>query len=191
MSNWEKYLKDIYLDPSHPASFGSPDRLYKIVKKEGKHKISYSQIKKWIQKQESYSLNKGLKRKFQRGRVVVEGIDDQFDIDLASLIYYADENDGYKYLLVVIDIFSRYGWVEPLKDKTANEIVKAFDKVLQEGRIPKRLRSDSAKKDFTSEKFQKYVKSKKITHFVTHTENKLIMLNVLLKHLSQKYLNIW
>ena len=37
-SNWEKYLKDIYLDPSHPASFGGPDRLYKIVKKEGKHK---------------------------------------------------------------------------------------------------------------------------------------------------------
>ena len=28
MSNWEKYLKDIYLDPSHPASFGGPDRLY-------------------------------------------------------------------------------------------------------------------------------------------------------------------
>ena len=101
MSNWEKYLKDIYLDPSHPASFGGPDCLYKIVKKEGKHKISHSQIKRWIQKQESYSLNKGIKRKFQRGRVVVEGIDDQFDINLASLIYYADENDGYKYLLVV------------------------------------------------------------------------------------------
>ena len=49
MSNLEKYLKDIYLDPSHPASFGSPDHLYKIVKKEGKHKISHSQIKKWIQ----------------------------------------------------------------------------------------------------------------------------------------------
>ena len=63
MSNWEKYLKDIYLDPSHPASFGSPDRLYKIVKKEGKHKISHLQIKRWIQKQESYSLNKGVTRK--------------------------------------------------------------------------------------------------------------------------------
>ena len=54
----------------------------------------------------------------------------------------------------MIDIFSRYRWVEPLKDKTANEIVKAFDKVLQEGRIPKRLRSDAAK-DFTSEKISK------------------------------------
>ena len=57
MSNWEKYLKEIYLDPSHPASFGSPERLYKIVKKEGKYKLSHSQIKKWIQKQQSYSLN--------------------------------------------------------------------------------------------------------------------------------------
>ena len=45
MSNWEKYLKNIYLDPLHPGSFGSPDRLYKIVKKEGKYKISHSQIK--------------------------------------------------------------------------------------------------------------------------------------------------
>ena len=60
----------------------------------------------------------------------------------------------------MIDIFSHYGWVEPLKDKTANEIVK----VLQEGRIPKRLHSDSAK-GFTSEKFQKYVKSKKHNTF--------------------------
>ena len=185
MSNWEKYLKDIYLDPSHPASFGSPDRLYKIAKKEGKHKISHSQIKRWIQKQESYSLNKGVKRKFQRGRVVVEGIDDQFDIDLASLIYYADDNDGYKYLLVVIDIFSRYGWVEPLKDKTAKEIVKAFDKILQEGRIPKRLRSDAAK-DFTSEQFQKYVKSKNITHFVTHTEKQANYVERFIKTLKSK-----
>ena len=53
------------------------------------------------------------------------------------MIYYADDNDGYKYLLVVIDIFSRYGWVQPLKDKTAKEIVSAFDKILKEGRIPK------------------------------------------------------
>ena len=29
MSKWEKYLKEIYLDPSHPASFGSPECLYK------------------------------------------------------------------------------------------------------------------------------------------------------------------
>ena len=169
MSSWEKYLQDIYLDPSHPASFSNPRTLYKAVKTEGKHKISHSQIKKWIQKQESYSRNKSVKRKFQRGRVIVAGIDDQFDADLASLVYYADDNDGYKYLLVVIDIFSRYSWVEPLKDKTALQIVNAFDKILSGGRIPKRLRTDAAK-DFTSEKFQTFVRGNNIVHFVTHNE---------------------
>ena len=69
--------------------------------------------------------------------------------------------------MVVIDIFSRYAWVEPIKDKTANEIVKAFDKIISEGRIPHRLRTDGAT-DFTSKKFQDYLKSKKITHFTTH-----------------------
>ena len=64
MSNWENYLKELYFNSSHPASFGSPERLYNNVKKEGKFKISHSQIKKWIQKQESYSRNKGTKRNF-------------------------------------------------------------------------------------------------------------------------------
>ena len=64
MSNWEKYLKSIYFDPSHPGSLGGPDRLYKLVKKEGRYTISHSQIKKWIQKKESYSRNKGVKRIF-------------------------------------------------------------------------------------------------------------------------------
>ena len=127
------------MDPSHPASFSNPQTLYKVAQKEGKYKISHSQIKKWIQKQESYSRNKNVKRKFQQGRVIVAGIDDQFDADLASLVFYADDNDGYKYLLVVIDIFSHYAWVQPLKNKTAPQIVKAFDEILSGGHIPKCL----------------------------------------------------
>ena len=69
--------------------------------------------------------------------MIVARVDDQFDADLAFLVYYADENNGYKYLLIVIDIFSQYAWVEPLKDKTASQIVNAFDKILSGGRIPK------------------------------------------------------
>ena len=64
MSSWEKYRRGIYLDPSHPASFSNPHTLYKVVEKEGKHKISHCQIKKWIQKQESYRKIKVLKDNF-------------------------------------------------------------------------------------------------------------------------------
>ena len=98
MSDWEKYLKEIYFNPEHPASFEGLKRLYESVKNEGQFKISHCKIRKWIQKQESYSQNKGVKRQFERGRVIVAGFDDQFDADLASLSLYADDNDGYKYL---------------------------------------------------------------------------------------------
>ena len=67
------------------------------------------------------------------------GIDDQFDAELALLVFYADDNDGYKYLLVVIDIFSHYAWVQPLKDKTAPQVIKAFDEILSGSHIPKHL----------------------------------------------------
>ena len=185
MSNWEKYLEQIYFNPEHPASFEGPKRLYESVKKEGRYKISHGQIKRWIQKQESYSRNKGVKQQFERGRVIVAGIDDQFDADLASLSAYADENDGYKYLLVVIDIFSRYAWVEPIKDKTSLQIVNAFDKILSEGHIPKCLRSDAAK-DFTSEHFQEYLKSKDIVHIVTHSEKQANYVERFIKTLKSK-----
>ena len=72
-----------------------------------------------------------------------------------------------------------------MKDKTAKEIVNAFDKILQEGRIPKRLRSDAAK-DFTSKKFQTYVKSKNISHFVTHTEKQANYVERFIKTLKSK-----
>ena len=49
------------MDPAHSASFSNPQTLYKVARKEGKYKISHSQIKKWIQKQESYSRNKRVK----------------------------------------------------------------------------------------------------------------------------------
>ena len=70
---------------------------------------------------------------------------------------------------MVIDIFSRYAWIEPIKDKTAKEIVKAFNKIISKGRKPRRLRTDAAK-DFTSKGFQEYLKSKDIAHFTTHSE---------------------
>ena len=67
MNNWEDYLQKIYYDPSHPASYEGLNNLYNEVKKEGKFKISHKQIKEWLEKQDAYSLNKAVKRNFQRG----------------------------------------------------------------------------------------------------------------------------
>ena len=169
MAPWEDYLRRIYYDPSHPASYEGEKAVYNAVRRERKYRISHKQIREWLQNQDAYSLNKSVKRNFPRGRIIVSGIDDQWDADLASFARDADENDGYKYLLVVIDIFSHYAWIEPIKDKTAREIVRAFNKIIIQGRKPCRLRTDAAK-DFTSKVFQEYLKSKDIAHFTTHSE---------------------
>ena len=75
--------------------------------------------------------------------------------------------------------------MEPLKDKTASQIVSAFDKILSGGRIPKRLRTDAAK-DFTSEKFQTFVRGKNIVHFVTHNEKKANYVERFIKTLKSR-----
>ena len=51
---------------------------------------------------------------------------DQYNADLADYIGYSNANDGYRYLLFIIDVFSRYLWVEPIKNTADRSIVEAF-----------------------------------------------------------------
>ena len=54
------------------------------------------------------SLQRPLRRKFKRNRVISKGIDDQWDADLMDMTKFSKDNDGYSYILVVIDIFSKF-----------------------------------------------------------------------------------
>ena len=105
---WEDYLKGIYFNPSHPASFGGSEKLYKAVQQEERFDLSRSQIKKWLHKQEPYSLQKPVRYNFQRTPIVVGGINDQWSADLMDMKKFAKDNDGFSYILVVVDTFSKY-----------------------------------------------------------------------------------
>ena len=50
MASWEQYLKTIYYDPSSPASFAGPDKLFRFVRKDGKFVLSKYKIRKWLQR---------------------------------------------------------------------------------------------------------------------------------------------
>jgi hypothetical protein len=54
--------------------------------------------------------------------VIVSGSNEQLDVDLVDMQPLSKDNDGIKCLLVAIDVFSRYAWVEPLKNKTAKQV---------------------------------------------------------------------
>ena len=62
-------------------------------------------------------LHKPVRRKFKRRRVLVNGIDKIWAADLADMRAFSKFNQGFNFLLLVIDIFSKYGWIIPLKIK--------------------------------------------------------------------------
>ena len=82
---------------------------------------------------------------------------------------YASANKGNRYLLMVIDVFSKYGWVRLLKNKKAETVYDAFrDIVIKSKRQPKMFWSDKGK-EFTGKHFRNYLGIKKIKPY--HTEN--------------------
>ena len=74
--------------------------------------------------------------------VIVKGIDDLWQAVLVEMGSYSTANRGYRFMLTVIDTFSKYAWAEALKSKNALEVCTAFEKILKMGRIPKNLQTD-------------------------------------------------
>ena len=103
--------------------------------------------------------------------VIAPEIDSLWEADLAFLRGVAKENDGVIYLLVVIEVVSKYVWVRLMKNKTAHSLLEAFDSILSESRKPEKLRTDKGT-EFLNESFQQYLKKKNIQFYPANNEPK-------------------
>ncbi|XP_041376897.1 uncharacterized protein LOC121389368 [Gigantopelta aegis] len=172
MSQWEQYLESLYYDAKHPGSYAGPVKLYQAVKAEGKFKIPLAHIKKWLKGQETYTMTHQVRRKFPRNTYVVEGIDSHWQSDLMDMVSLAKYNDGVRYVMVIIDLFSRYVWVIPLKSKTGKDVVDALTEFWKsESRKPKLFQSDSGS-EYKNHRVKALLKSHDITQLFTLNETK-------------------
>ena len=166
----DQYLSQVYYDPSHSASFGGIDAVYRAARERG-IKTTRQQVKEWMQQQDTYTLHKPVRWKFPRGRVIVGGIDQQWQADLADVSSLSKYNGGYRYILTCIDILSKYAWAIPLKDKRGSTLVSAFQQILKSGRKPEKLQTDQGK-EFVNHLFQQLLKKEGIYFFTTGNETK-------------------
>ena len=119
------------------------ERIYKsIVGKLIKAKVNFElglHIKKKFKfaNELAEELYKPVTRKFQRRRVNMNSIDEIGAADLIACKHFKS-NNGIKFLLTVIDIFSKFVWIVPLKRKTGQEVANAFSRILKERRPVKR-----------------------------------------------------
>lgn len=116
-------------------------------------------------------LHKRARKNFIRRRVVMKGIDDLWQADLVEMGDYSRYNKNYRYLLTVIDTFSKFAWAAPLKTKTALEVLKEMKEIFKLGRVPKNLQSDDGK-EFFNQHFSKLMDEYKINHYSTYSRMK-------------------
>jgi len=114
-------------------------------------------------------LHKGARRNFSRRHVVVKGLNDLLQADLVEMIPYAKENKNYKYLLTVINAFSKFAWAVPLKTKTGLEVEEAIKSILSGMKtIPSNIQTDDGK-EFFNKDFKHLVKKYGINHYSTYS----------------------
>ena len=103
------------------------------------------------------------KKNYATNKTDVYHIDDIWSLDILDLKDYGSENNrGYRYVLVIIDNFSKYGWTIPLKNKNAQTIKDSFEKILiNSKRKPNLIESDRGK-EFYNNIFQDFVNKNNI-----------------------------
>ena len=135
---------------------------------------------------EALEMHSDVVRKFRKRRIITAGIDDIWASDLLIMLKFSRQNRGYSYILNVIDTFSKYCFLEPLKTKTGNEVAKAFDKIIKEsGRKPRLLHCDSGK-EYVNKDFKQVLDKYDIHMYHTFNEEKSSIAERLNRTLNKK-----
>ena len=93
-----------------------------------------------------------------------------------------------KCLLYAIDIFSRYAWVVPLKDKNGVSIVNAFQKIISQGRKSNKKWVDQGS-EFYNNPFKRFLKINNIEMYLTYNEGKSVVAERFIRTLKTKFLS--
>lgn len=132
-------------------------------------------------------IHKPARVNFKRRHVIIKGLNDLLQADLVEMIPYAKMNSGYKYILTVINVFSKYAWAIPVKNKTAKDVTNAMKNVLKNGDIPRNLQTDLGK-EFYNKEFKELMKKYNINHYSTYSTKKASIVERLNRTLKS---NMW
>lgn len=140
----DKVLQQVYNDPKLT---GGRDRVYDYVE-ERYVGISRRTIMEFLKNQESYQLRAPVKKPKITSPIFSAELNGHWQMDLVDMSRYTDQ--GYKWIFVVVDVFSRYVWARALKTKEGVSVRNALSDVFQERR-PIILQSDNGKEFKNSE----------------------------------------
>ena len=131
-------------------------------------------------------LHKLVIKKFNKRKVYSQFKDNIWGVDFADMQSLSKKNKAIKYLLCAIDLFSKYGFVVPLKDKKRISIVNAFNKIInQSNRKPNKIWVDQGG-EFYNRVFKKWLSDNDIIMYSTFNEGKSVVAERFIRTLKIK-----
>ena len=109
---------ETYTNPVLPGSFSGLSGFIKNNKQYRNSRV----VKKTIQSLPAYTLHKPIKYNFPRTKTLVQGIDDEWQVDLVDVSNISGSNSKYKFILTCIDVFSKFAWAIPLLNLRATMV---------------------------------------------------------------------
>lgn len=166
-------LEKLYLTPQKTSSLGGVERLWN----EAKHQIpglKKKQVQEFLQTQFAYTQHKPYRRKFTKRKVIAVNINDVYHMDLVDMQTFSEFNNGFKYILTVIDCFSRYGMAYPLKSKKPEEVIEGLSKAFKLYGIPLKVFSDNGT-EFLAKSVKSFLKELNIQQWNSKNPGKAVM----------------
>lgn len=191
-------LEKAYFDPLHPGSFSSPHVLRASLllkktnsKRGSKIKVpSLAQIQLWLLEKRPYTLHRPARKVYPMKKVITGGVNIQLQADLIDMQPWSSINDGYRYILLAIDVFSRFAYMRPLKTKHGNSVADSLEDIFDEAesrvdRQIKTLQTDEGK-EFYNSHVKEVLEKRHVKLFSTKSPVKAQMVERLIRTLRSR-----
>jgi len=122
-------------------------------------------------KQLGTEIHRRAVKKFPRRKVYSHAPNEIHSADIVDMSSFSHDNKGHQYILVIIDIYSRYGWAIPLKKKNTEDVLNAFKKHYKSIILPKKLWTDQGG-EFYNAKMKAWCDKNGITLYSTFGDHK-------------------
>ena len=129
--NINDYLKSLYHNITLPSSFSSKQKLYNAAKEKFGSKISMHDINHFLKGEKSYTKHDNVPRTFRKRQVMVSRPGVLLSCDLADMQHISQYNSDIRYLLFLIDCFSRKLEIIPLNNKKGSSVANGIESFLK------------------------------------------------------------
>ena len=181
-------IRDVYYNVDSPACYAGADAVFRECKKRNK-RITRKQVDEFLAKQETYTLHRQARRRFNRNKTKTAGIDVDWQADLADMRNLKHWNSGYTYILICVDVLSRFCFARPVKKKTPKLVAEAFRNIIKTSRRLPWILTTVRGLEFKGKPFQEFMQSQDIQHkYATSPDVKCAIAERYIRSLKSK---IW